>query len=355
MDKRLLVRQCHGQRSRGLERIARKLIEDGVAPATAVGWAAKREGLWGRRVAGATTSYFDLASLTKPMTALAVAKSAIPKETPLADLVVEARGTPSADVPLELFLAHRAGLEAHLPLWEWKLPLEEALARVARARRADAQGAPPPAGFAPLYSDLGYVLAGVALARFVGARDAGEAIERLVIAPLGLQAELGTARALAGDDFAARVVPTEEVGWRGGVVRGAVHDENAWILTGYGGSGHAGIFGTIDGVVRFGCAARDDAPEWLVRPRPGGSLRAGFDGKSDEGSSAGSRMGARTYGHLGFTGTSLWIDPDAEVVVSVLTNRVHPSRDNLKIRAARPWAHDALFDLATAARPGDPG
>src|SRR5262249_61246201 len=133
-------------------------------------------------------------------------------------------------------------------------------------------------GFAPLYSDLGYVLAGVALARFVGVRDAGEAIERLVIAPLGLAGELGTARALAGPDFDARVVPTEDVAWRGGVVRGAVHDENAWTLTGLGGSGHAGIFGTIEGVLRFGCAVLDDVPAWLVRRRPGGTLRAGFDG-----------------------------------------------------------------------------
>jgi CubicO group peptidase (beta-lactamase class C family) len=60
-------------------------------------------------------------------------------------------------------------------------------------------------------------------------------------------------------------------------------------------------------------------------------------------------MGPRAFGHLGFTGTSLWIDPDARVVVALLTNRVHPTRDNVKIRAARPWVHDALFDLALRA------
>jgi CubicO group peptidase (beta-lactamase class C family) len=79
-------------------------------------------------------------------------------------------------------------------------------------------------------------------------------------------------------------------------------------------------------------------------------LRAGFDGKSAEGSSAGIVCGPRTFGHLGFTGTSLWIDPDAEIVAVLLTNRVHPARDNVKIREARPAAHDALHARALELR-----
>ena len=141
-----------------------------------------------------------------------------------------------------------------------------------------------------------------------------------------------------------------------------MHDENGWALTGSGGSGHAGIFATIGAVLAFGEAVLDALDglgkpfghpvelAWLVRVRPGpggaGSLRAGFDGKSGEASSAGARMGPRSFGHLGFTGTSLWIDPDAKVVVALLTNRVCPSRDNFVIRAARPPAHDLLFDRA---------
>jgi CubicO group peptidase (beta-lactamase class C family) len=159
-------------------------------------------------------------------------------------------------------------------------------------------------------------------------------------------------------DLAARGVtgpfaPTETVAWRGGVVSGAVHDENAWALSALGGSGHAGVFGTVDGVLDFGLAVLADLDrlEWLVRERPGGTLRAGFDGKSAEGSSAGVRMGPRSFGHLGFTGTSLWIDPDAGVVVSLLSNRVCPTRDHVVIRSARPWAHDALFDAARLQAP----
>jgi len=131
------------------------------------------------------------------------------------------------------------------------------------------------------------------------------------------------------------------------------------MLTGEGGSGHAGMFGTIEGTLAFGTAVLDAvkgrAPgsadvAWLVRERPGGTLRAGFDGKSAQGSSAGERFGARSFGHLGFTGTSLWIDPDADVVAVLLTNRVHPTRDNVRIREARPRAHDALFARALELR-----
>jgi CubicO group peptidase (beta-lactamase class C family) len=186
----------------------------------------------------------------------------------------------------------------------------------------------------------------------------------LVLAPAGLAGHVGTSRALRahGVDLPRLAAPTEEVPWRGGVVRGVVHDENAWALAGEGGSGHAGLFGTVEGVLRFGCAVLDalhgSGPwrdggaavdiTWTVTPRPGSSLRAGFDGKSEHGyTSAGARLGPRAFGHLGFTGTSLWIDPDAHVVVCVLTNRVHPRRDHDAIRAARPWAHDALVEAAT--------
>jgi CubicO group peptidase (beta-lactamase class C family) len=325
-----------------------------VAPLVAAGWVRGNA----REVGGATDVFFDLASVTKPMTALAFARSGADPSAPLGDLVTEARGTASEHVPLELFLAHRAGLDAHRNLYApllsgLPIDLAASLRRAAEARRPDALGPPPPPGFAPLYSDLGYVLAGEALARVRGARDAGEAIARVILDPLGLGARAGTVRELAARGVHGPFAPTETVEWRGGAVLGAVHDENAWALTGTGGSGHAGIFATVDAVLTFGRAVLEGLQEaedlgWLVRERPGGTLRAGFDGKSlwPEVSSAGALMGPRAFGHLGFTGTSLWIDPDARVVVALLTNRVCPTRDHLGIRAARPWAHDALFERA---------
>ncbi len=310
---------------------------------------------------GATTVLFDLASLTKPMTAVAVALAGPEKNRRLGELLPELSLSQSQGVTLEHLLSHRAGLVAHLPLYEALRQggsVAFALEAAASARRSDAAGDVPPDGFSPVYSDLGYVLGGVALARHNGSADAGAAISRLVGGPLGLSTTLGTARdlAAAGVDVRGSAAPTEVVAWRGGEVRGEVHDENAWMLTGTGGSGHAGMFGTAAAVLTFACAVEEALSgagplakadlSWLVRDRAGGTLKAGFDGKSAEGSSAGDRFGSRSFGHLGFTGTSFWVDPVAHVVAVLLTNRVHPSRANVRIKEARPLAHDALYDEA---------
>jgi len=344
------------------DELARLITKKRVAPRAAAGCAARRTGsVWRRETGGDVNLLFDLASITKPMTAVAIARAGIDPGQPLGALLPEARGTASEGVPLELFLAHRAGLEAHLPLYAPLLgghPVDpaEALRLAAAARRLDAPGPAPPEGFAPLYSDLGYILAGAALARAAGTVDAGQAIDRFVLEPLGVAASGGTVRDLAERGVVGPFAPTEHVAWRGGPIAGAVHDENAWALTGAGGSGHAGLFGTVGVLLSFGSAVLDAIEGrggplggvqelgWLVRKRPGGVLRAGFDGKSAEGSSAGARMGPNSFGHLGFTGTSLWIDPDAAIVVTLLTNRVSPSREHLAIRDARPWAHDTLWE-----------
>jgi serine-type D-Ala-D-Ala carboxypeptidase len=314
-----------------LHGLARRVVEAGVAPTAAVGFAKYFDGRWEISVGGGTDSIWDLASLTKPMTAVAIARSGLDRRAKIGALVVETLDTPTSEATLEELLAHRAGLEAHV-----LLPAEGALEVAARSRRAVPTGA--------VYSDLGYVLAGVALARHVGTRDAGEAIERFVTVP-----ELGTARSLraAGISFDERVEPTE------GDLRGIVHDENARLLTRDGGSGHAGMFGSVRALLAFATFAADFVAHadnaWIVRDwRDGFSNRAGFDGKSAQGSSAGALHGPKTFGHLGFTGTSVWIDPEAKIVTTLLTNRVHPTRDNTRIREWRPRVHDALFELASA-------
>jgi CubicO group peptidase (beta-lactamase class C family) len=343
--------------------LARSLVGKGVARHVAAGCAIRRE--WGFLTdqGGDLGLYFDLASLTKPMTAVAMGRSGLPWGSTLGGALANLASTASGETTVGDLLSHRAGLVSHLPLYlplvlGQELDVGRALRESADARRPDCQGRVPPSGFPPVYSDLGYILAGAALARRVGAKDAGECIEELVSAPLGQRRELGTARSLEaqGVSIARAAAPTEDVPWRGGVVQGRVHDENAWALTGSGGSGHAGIFGTLGGVLEFGCAvlaalsgrgplADADMGE-LTRERPGGTLRAGFDGKSPAGSSVGDSFGARTFGHFGFTGTSLWIEPDQGAVVVLLTNRIHPSRGNGAIRAARPAVHDALLRRA---------
>jgi CubicO group peptidase (beta-lactamase class C family) len=135
---------------------------------------------------------------------------------------------------------------------------------------------------------------------------------------------------------------------------GEVHDDNAYAMGGV--AGHAGLFGSALGVAQL-------AQEWLeaflghhkvFNPElvrrfwqrssvPGSTRVVGFDTPSPVSSQAGSRMGKRTIGHTGFTGTSLWIDPDRELTVILLTNRVHPNRANEAIRAFRPRLHDAVI------------
>jgi len=316
---------------------------------------------------------FDLASVSKPVVACTLlrlaGRGALTLQAPLGSLLPEARGARSEQVPLELLLAHRAGLEAHRALFA---PLfggravnrARALSNAADARRSDCSGSPPPGGFAPIYSDLGYILLGAVIERVTG-MDLDEVVAREVVEPLGL--ELGSARQLRRrrGNFLRDVAPTEVVRARGGCVRGVVHDENAWALSGHGASGHAGLFGTVRDVLGFGAAlleALAGQSRWLsrealwtmVQPRPGGSLRAGFDGKSEGVSSAGALSGPDTFGHLGFTGTSLWCDPGAGLVSVLLTNRVHPTRENPRIRGARPLVHDALFANAKAVLPGPP-
>lgn len=360
-----------------LTRIARTLlVEPGVAPGASLAIARRSAGQWRlelgaagsldrRQLAPATTTTpYDLASVTKPIFALALARLAargvVDLGNALGSYLPEAAGTPSADTPLELFLAHRSGLEAHLGLFA---PLcagapfdrRRALGAACAARRKGALGPAPESGHAPVYSDLGYLLLGVVAERATG-KPLDQVIAEEVTTPLGLP--LWSARQAWAHQrhFATEVAPTELVPWRGGVVTAVVHDENAWALAGHGSAGHAGLFGTADAVARFGCAVLDvlagrasdylarEHVDRLVRVRPGSTLRAGFDGVSGPDSAAGA-VGPRSFGHLGFTGTSVWCDPDAETVTVVLTNRVHPTRDHISIRRARPLVQNALLGL----------
>lgn len=145
-----------------------------------------------------------------------------------------------------------------------------------------------------------------------------------------------------------RVAATENCPWRGAVIQGQVHDDNCWAMGGV--AGHAGAFGTVMDVLRFASrwctgffVAETVSRAWTRVVAPTGCSRTlGWDTPSGESPSVGRLFSQRSVGHLGFTGTSLWIDPDAELAVTLLSNRVHPSRDNIAIRAFRPKIHEAI-------------
>jgi serine-type D-Ala-D-Ala carboxypeptidase len=309
------------------------------------------------------TTVFDLASITKSYTAVLAARLAkldrLSLQTPIDELVVEAQGTPLAGTTIERLLAHRSGLLPHIQVF---LPLlfgktidkSTALREVASSKRPECGGPPDDEaeGYPPVYSDLGYLLVGEAMQR-VEDRPLAELVAREIGAFTGSRV---VASAQLSDAERAMVAPTEQVDFRGGLVQGIVHDENAWAIGGREMCGHAGLFGTAPDVALFGTALlqalRDRHPDWLapsdlrplVRPRPLGTLRAGFDGKTlgAGASSSGERFGPRTFGHLGFTGTSLWMDPDSGICCVLLTNRVHPTRENVAIKRARPDVYDRV-------------
>ncbi|MDC0980444.1 serine hydrolase [Bdellovibrionales bacterium] len=150
--------------------------------------------------------------------------------------------------------------------------------------------------------------------------------------------------------------PTEKCPWRKRLLQGEVHDDNAWTLLGV--SSHAGLFGTIDDVVRWGKWLRKSyrgessklGSTAVVRSfsrrslsREIGDWGLGFMKPSREGSSAGSYFSPSSIGHTGFTGTSFWWDPSEDILVVLLSNRVSPRRDNRRFVSLRPKIHDWVF------------
>lgn len=351
--------------------VRREVLDAGVASTAAIAWARRTTAgfrvLLGEAVADDVSRppVFDLASVTKPLTATVaaalVAEGRLSWGATLGELLPELAGSVAASATLDALLSHRAGMPAWGALYRrdpWGSPSPASLppddpsvfgrdgvrAMLVRAasRRAPEQGV--------VYSDVGYVLAGAAIARALGAPLAA-GWERVA----GIRSSTALRGAGVGAD---RFAPTETSAWRG-VVRGEVHDENAWALERAGGDpGHAGAFATIDEVCAFAIrfheavAGRDPAPivptsiaRAMIAERAGGTHRLGWDGRSGAAPSSGARFGPATYGHLGFTGTSIWIDPDADAIAVLLTNRTFPTRDNLAIRAARPRVHDLLWGI----------
>ncbi|MCK6527538.1 beta-lactamase family protein [Myxococcota bacterium] len=296
-------------------------------------------------------SRFDVASLTKLFTTTAVG-------------LLWHRGVLSLDevvhrgATVEDLLRHRSGLPAWRP-WFEAVRAEEArdglpvglspAARVAMLARVRAEPPVAAPGEAQVYSDLGFILLGELVAERAG-RPLHRFVEEEVCGPLGLaDTAYHPFRSHAGDPAC---LPTEDCPWRGGVLRGEVHDDNAWAMGGV--AGHAGIFSTAADLLAFGGAwLRADAGEpgpvppevarrFWVPPDPGRTYALGWDTPTPGASSAGRHFSPRSFGHLGFTGTSLWIDVPRRRTVVLLTNRVHPSRGDDRIRAFRPAFHDAV-------------
>ncbi|GAC1458861.1 MAG: serine hydrolase domain-containing protein [Candidatus Limnocylindrales bacterium] len=271
-------------------------------------------------------SLFDLASLTKlTTTALLlslVRERVLTLETPLRELVPEFRGGRKDAVTLREVLTHTAGLRWWKPLWEEARSIDEAVWLAAAEPLAQ-----DPGTFT--YSDLGYVMLTAGLAR-AGGDDFRALIRTRVLAPV----EAATCDFLPPDP--ARCAATERDGaWRARRLRGEVHDENAFAMGGV--AGHAGLFGTAADVAAIARIFRDGAVignelASLARTEHarGENVRRGLGLalRAPDRPMVGRFFGVDSFGHTGFTGTSLWVDPDQDLTVVLLTNRVYFGRTN---------------------------
>ncbi len=294
------------------------------------------------------STIFDLASLTKVLSAATiglglVADGKLDLEQPVATLAREWTGSDRSTVRMRDLLEHSSGLPGHRDYFRRLTRRDEIVNAIASE----------PLEYSPrgksVYSDLGFILLGVILESIEG--------RSLDVQFDDWRARAGIVEALSYRpplEWAQLTAMTEDDEWRGRVLQGEVHDENAAMLGGV--AAHAGLFGTAGAV---GTAARwwlrllrghDDAATgipaslasaFVKRSNVAGSSRAlGWDTMLPT-SSCGSRMSARAVGHTGFTGTSLWIDPEMDAYFVLLTNRVHPTRKNDAIQAVRRAFHDA--------------
>jgi CubicO group peptidase (beta-lactamase class C family) len=289
---------------------------------------------------------FDLASLTKVIATSALAMRLVEAgrfelDEPVAARLPSWRGEDRRRVTIRDLLEHASGLTAYLPFFRdlaGRQEFEEAICRLPLEYPPRSQS---------IYSDLGFILAGFII-EDAGRRPLAGQFETLaaLVAPEPLL--FSPSRALRG-----RAAPTEVDAWRGRLLAGEVHDENAWVLG--GAAGHAGLFGTAGAVGAFARLvlaaidsgsplARVDTMKTFVRKSdvPRSSRALGWDTMLPT-SSCGTRMSPHAIGHTGFTGTSLWIDPEADAYVVLLTNRVHPTRENEAILRIRPALHDAVM------------
>ncbi len=298
---------------------------------------------------------YDTASLTKPIVTASLVMRLI--EAGIIDLSTRARiyvpeltGEGTERIRVRDLLSHSAGFPAWRPFYEQAPagPREEIL-RLAAATPLEA-----PPGERSVYSDLGFIVLG-----FLVERAAGERLDalagRALFAPLGMTAAgFVDLRAEPRRPLPGPVAPTE-VDARRGLIRGEVHDDNCWAAGGI--LGHAGLFATAGDVSRVAaalCAAWNGErvtggfPPELAREFlapcgvPGSTWRLGWDGPAPAGSQVGELWPRAGSGHLGFTGCSVWLDPPAGRWLVLLTNRVHPSRDDQRIKQARPRIHDAV-------------
>ncbi len=293
---------------------------------------------------------YDLASLTKVIAATPAVmhlydRGKIDLQDPVSSYIDEFVNGQKADVTVRHLLLHTSGLPS------WRDYYKEAENRKQMIQRVIETPLETVPGTHYLYSDLGMILLGEIVERISGYR-LDEYVERYIYKPLGMDKTQFNPAPEKRD----RIAPTEvDTLWRLELVHGVVHDENAYMLDGV--AGHAGLFSTSSDLAAFAQMMLNDGSLEGVKIFEPETVRLftrrssdvvdrayGWGVRSlDSYSSAGSKFSEDSYGHTGFTGTSIWIDPVQDIYVIFLSNRVHPDRANTRIVTIRPDLHDLVM------------
>jgi len=303
---------------------------------------------------------YDLASLTKPLATVSsllilVQEGRLDLSQPVESFLEETKGSPLGQVFLQHLLSHQSGLPALREFYQTfspVFPVEsefrqmriQAILEMMIKEPIDRASSPP-----SVYSDLGYMVLGFVVERVAGQSFADYCQERIFSPLQADQLFFGIPKSIRV--VSEQIAPTEEDPWRGRLLQGEVHDDNAAALGGI--AGHAGLFGTakavgqvtkawLDGYLGKTGIFRQELVRQFVKAQPKASWGLGWDTPSQP-SSSGQWFSPESFGHLGFTGTSIWIDPVRELEVIFLSNRVHPTRENQAIKAFRPRLHDAII------------
>lgn len=307
-----------------------------------------------------TNTIYDLASLTKPLATvssilLLIQEGKLTLSQSVDTILEETHNFPLGKISLQHLLSHQSGLSARslfYQLFSPTFPTEPEFRHERNQAVLDMILKEPitqVSSSTSVYSDLGYIILGFVVER-VAEQSLADYSQKRIFRCVGAN-PLDFGIHQIQDDFSFRIAPTEEDPWRGHLLQGEVHDENAAALGGI--AGHAGLFGTAEAVGQVTKAWLDsylgkpsvfekELVRQFVKAQPETSWGLGWDTPSHP-SSSGQWFSPESFGHLGFTGTSIWIDPIRELEVIFLSNRVHPTRDNQAIKTFRPKLHDAII------------
>lgn len=301
-------------------------------------------------------TFFDLASLTKALATVPALLSLMEDNkilwnSTMKKIFQDEIPEDKAQITIKQLMSHCSGLPAHNEYFKKLLKLKESEKRKSLFTWILQEKLKYLPGTDFVYSDLGFILLGFIIEKISG-KSLDEYVKEKIYKPLHLQNELVFAEKEKRKDFFCAA--TETCPWTGKILSGRVHDDNCRAMGGV--AGHAGLFGTIDGVVHWCEQLLSQIKGRTKHPSYGNeNLRKavtkdgisnwtpGFDTPSVTGSSSGQFFSASSFGHLGFTGTSFWIDPQKELIIVLLTNRVHSSKQNELIKKFRPFFHDTVM------------